>query len=65
MPQRQTLDKLEIATKNKKETLKESMGIIATAVEYMIAAGITGEVLVSAVADMEAGHGTPIPGILY
>ena len=33
------------------------MGIIATAIEHMIAAGMSGAALVSAVADMEAALG--------
>ncbi|MEO9131931.1 MAG: SGNH/GDSL hydrolase family protein [Sphingomonas sp.] len=37
------------------------MGIIATAIDYMIAAGITGDALVSAVADMEAAVDTRSP----
>src|SRR5690348_11234319 len=34
------------------------MGIIATAIEHMMAAGMSGDALVSAVADMEAAVGT-------
>lgn len=42
------------------------MGIIATAIDYMIAAGMSGDALVSAVADMEAAldtstHATNFP----
>ena len=37
------------------------MGIIATAIEYMIAAGITGDALVNAVADMETAVDTRSP----
>jgi lysophospholipase L1-like esterase len=37
------------------------MGIIATAVEFMLAAGISGDALISAVADMEAAVDTRSP----